>query len=498
MEPVQEDFTLATPVVEVVKDLSRLPDSLDVTRQKRIAEAKVAAQSGDKFARTWLIDTARETGDADLIEFLRLSGLAVVDGVVSQALQPPQEYTYESVTAMPLTLFKALMKSPAEKVKIEAAVAKGPTPAVEQDLTLETPAEVPVEPVVDPVEEERLRLEAETKATQEVEAARLQAEADQKAANERAEEARKVQEEERKKAEEAKPKQKIVRSYQAKDENGNPIGRPTHLEAETWEEMTDKLQQAHENAVRYAERLKNRKLTPLTPEPTPLTDDELLLLQKDLESGTAAQKADAIRKIVGDQVVKDNQVNRQELKRIKDDQIANKFCQLHKDDYNSCTANAIIIGNYLREKNLGFTLDNLEAAFDVVQDKLAPVQRKANDEVPAPVVLPTAVNPALPLPVNQPAAAVHQAQPVVAEPAPVVPVAAAVPEVVPAPVANPIVSKAPTAGIQPGSMTGTRPTTQGPAKLSKQDIINMPKEEYKRRMKNPDFKTYVNTLFASK
>src|SRR5271157_1853519 len=55
-------------------------------------------------------------------------------------------------------------------------------------------------------------------------------------------------------------RKKIVREYQVRDEEGNPIGRPTHLEAWTTDEMYEKMQTAHENATRAFHRLKKQKL----------------------------------------------------------------------------------------------------------------------------------------------------------------------------------------------------------------------------------------------
>ena len=55
-------------------------------------------------------------------------------------------------------------------------------------------------------------------------------------------------------------KKKIVVDYQATDEDGRPIGRPTHIEGWTWEEVSKKQQDAHVNAVRYAERVKSNRV----------------------------------------------------------------------------------------------------------------------------------------------------------------------------------------------------------------------------------------------
>ena len=95
---------------------------------------------------------------------------------------------------------------------------------------------------------------------------------------------------------------KIVMTYQARDEAGNPIGRPTYLEAKSWFELTTKQRAAHENAVRFAERIKKQKLTVKRDdpnEPKQLTEDEFKALQEDLK-GEDRDKASSAAKQLRD------------------------------------------------------------------------------------------------------------------------------------------------------------------------------------------------------
>src|SRR6202030_2948103 len=56
-------------------------------------------------------------------------------------------------------------------------------------------------------------------------------------------------------------KKKIVVDYQVTAEDGTPLGRPTHIEGWSYDEVIEKLKAAHVNAVRYAERVKKNKVT---------------------------------------------------------------------------------------------------------------------------------------------------------------------------------------------------------------------------------------------
>src|ERR1700720_2160630 len=58
---------------------------------------------------------------------------------------------------------------------------------------------------------------------------------------------------------------KWVIDYQPTDEQGNPIGRKTHLEADSPEELIEKQLQSNDAAVRAYFKIKNHKPDPAVP-----------------------------------------------------------------------------------------------------------------------------------------------------------------------------------------------------------------------------------------
>lgn len=281
----------------------------------------------------------------------------------------------------------------------------------------------------------------------------------------------------------AAPKTKIVVKYQAKDEKGQPIGTPTYLEADTWEEMSEKQTQAHVNAVRAYSKLKKQKEN-LTfkqePKLSGPTQEELAEAARDLNSDDLVKKTAAVRKIAGsDEIQKQKEANDAEAARLRGVAIGLEFRTKHYNDFNPCEANSRLIGDYLQTNNLEFTLDNLEVALAAVEDQLTPVE----SQVPAVQVPAAAANtpPVAPAPAN-------------AEPAaPVVPPAAA-PIQTPAPAVTPPKR---TGDLQPGAQSGRRPEVK-PAGLTKADIAKMDRVEYKRRMKIPHLRAEIEKALASK
>lgn len=323
------------------------------------------------------------------------------------------------------------------------------------------------------------------------------AEADRVAAEaEAAEQTRKEAEEAAKKAV-VKP-QKIVVEYQAKDLDGNPIGRPTHLEADTWEEMSKKQQDAHVNAVRAYERLKGQKVTfkkEVAPAPR-LTDEELETALEEVRKEKDPQKAAAaIRKITGaDEVELERQKLVIEREENRQRAVSLEFMTAHRNDFNPCNANSQVIADFILANELEWTRENLEVAFANTESQLAPVI------VPAvPVIAPTPpANPEVVAPV-----ATVQA-PVVETPvAPVVPAPTAV---APAPVVAPVQAAAdnppaarrvPSSGVVPGSTAG-RTGVPAPAGLTKQDIAKMTREQFKIAIRDPKKRLEIEKVLNSK
>jgi hypothetical protein len=477
-------------------------DSLSAAQPQRIEQAKQAVSRYQDAASFAYLKEIAESGNVDVAGWLEMSGLVprgTYTRVNAQAGEKPAKYTRAIMAKMPMAQFEELKRNPTELAKMKANLQEE-----ENAKTAETPVETPApsaeEAQTQAAAAEAARVAAEVEAArvaQEAETARQVAEAEAVRVAAEAEIARLAAEEA------AKPKQKIVREYQVKDKQGRPIGKPTHLEADTVEEMLEKMQAAHENAVQYADRILNRKPTPApAPEPAPLTEEQLLAVQKDLESANPATRAAAIAKIAGDQVVKDNQAMRQELAANRRTAEARQFVK-DNPDYFICAANNVLLEGYIRDNNLAYTASNLEIAYEKIVDQLAekpkpvsaPVAEPTPVPNPAPVAAATIPAAAASIPV-QPTPAPAPTPPQVAAPAP----AAVVPSVAPAaPNAVPA-AQAPITGVQPGELSGSPATpaaTTAPVKRwTSKMLYALPNEELKRRMKNPEFAKRVNADLA--
>ena len=279
-------------------------------------------------------------------------------------------------------------------------------------------------------------------------------------------------------------RKKIVREYQVRDEDGNPIGRPTHLEAWSAEEMIDKMQTAHENATRAFHRLKKQKLQFTEKESSRvLTPEDIkAAATKALEAKDAVEAERLVRGVL-DSTYKQKEI---EIKQKSDYQegarIGNEFVRKHLYDFNPCRANMVALAEYLKEHGLDFTLDNLEVALVDLQeqgDKLAavttvaaatrPEEQAANTPVTSAVPA-TAAQPELPAATAAAATVQEVAQPT-AETSASQPAVAAT---VTTPVATQPNAATPTrrpgvnGSLPPGSMSANRPAAVDPAQARKE------------------------------
>ena len=310
----------------------------------------------------------------------------------------------------------------------------------------------------------------------------------------------------------AKPT-KIIREYQVKDEDGNPIGRPTHLEANSMEEMLEKMQVAHENATRAFHRLKKQNITFKQKEATTLTPEQIkAAAAKALEAKDAEEAQKLVRSVLDSEYKqKDEDLKKrlseaeQQAQFLEGQRIANVFTRRHMNDFVPVQANFQVLVDYIQQHDMDFTLDNLEAAFtDISQtqpDKLAPLPARASK--PAEV----APNPA-------PTATVAQAAdstPVASAPAtvtttevPAQPVAEA-PPVVEATVPTPVAANQPTptrrpgvnGGIPPGTLSAKRAVVADPAAERREFMTAlraMKPEEMRAKLKgDPQFVKKLQT-----
>lgn len=187
---------------------------------------------------------------------------------------------------------------------------------------------------------------------------------------------------------------KYVIEYQATDETtGEPIGRMTHLEADTAEEMFAKQQEAHIAAARALARqnkafndLKSRKLQPIAPPAAPrMTAEQEANYAATVSNNGAApsQKKEAIREISGiTELEKRLDAAEAKAQFADGERVAIAFMRNHLRDYYPCDANKKVVSDFLKENNLEFTLDNLEIAFVNVKDQLADDPRLQNNPTP--------------------------------------------------------------------------------------------------------------------
>lgn len=293
--------------------------------------------------------------------------------------------------------------------------------------------------------------------------------------------------------------QRIVQEYQVKDESGAPIGRPTHLEARSWAEFIAKKDECHVQATRAFNRLKSQKVSfkqqPAEPEYKPLTDEDMAQLVKDLKGDDATKAVEAARKIAGSEVAKDRQAAKEAEAKALGKQIGFEFMQRHVHDFNPCKANSDLIGKFLQDNDLEFTLDNLEIAFIAKENELAPVSVPASRVEVPPVANPPATVPqALPA-VQHPSAelAARQAAAAAAPPA------ASVPPVTQPVAENPTPAQARpgiNGGLEPGSLSAQRPSASSQPKYTREDILKMDKEKLKRLVKDPKSRAEINAILA--
>lgn len=299
-------------------------------------------------------------------------------------------------------------------------------------------------------------------------------------------------------------KKKIVIDYQVTaEDNTTPIGRRTHIEGWTWEEVKDKLIAAHINAVRYAERVKKSRVQSVESQTVQNNaQQQVEQAQKEADLALAeAQKdptklSDAIRKVSK----ADRDAEEARLAARKEgEKIANLWLDDHKEDFLPCQANTKIIGDWLKENNLVLSYENLELAYKAKETQLAkPAPQAPVEEVPAAVAsntlpaapaAPAAPAPPIPAPAAAAAASASIAAPPASQPA------ATVSESTPAVAANtapPARRPGVNGGIAPGTLSAQRPQQQQqPQTTTRAELLKemkkMPNEELRRKLKNTEY-----------
>jgi hypothetical protein len=380
--------------------------------------------------------------------------------VVPAKIYTPENLTMEDIRGWDGATMRRQMATPL-RPHIISLISSRSLSEIEA-IAAAQPAEAVTEPVVAPVADNEALL---------AEAQRLVAEA------------------EAKKVTPTEAPKKIVVDYQITDEEGNPLGRPTHLEAATAEEMVAKQKEAHIQATRAFHRLKKQKLTfkaadPVIPAVDDVSDAEILAAIRDMKSDDPKTALAAVKKInsaeaarikaeADAQIEKVNELRRQE-------KVTFQFLKAHAHDYNNCDANNTLIGEYFKEHELAWNTDNLELAFNALESELAPVVKPV---APAAAV----VNPP---PVAAPVPTTVAAQPVVQ---PVVPVPAPTPAVVNPPAADP--RPGVNGGLMPGAQSAVRPVAKT-AGLTAEEVRSWDGPTMRLKMKNPTLRAQILKFVA--
>ncbi len=310
----------------------------------------------------------------------------------------------------------------------------------------------------------------------------------------------------------AEEKKKIVIDYQVTAEDGASLGRPTHIEGWSNEEVIEKLKAAHINAVRYAERLKKNRVVSIEAR-TQQKQAQEQVEKSEQEASVAVEEAakekdpiklkNAISKV--SKADRDAEIARATA-RAQGKVIAEAWMVDHKEDFQPCEANTNIIGAWLAANQLELSYENLELAFVANETRLAkPVLQAPVVEVPAAA----AANPPAAAPVA-PAAQASSITPPAAVAAetvlpPAVPAsqpAAAASETasVAAPNAQPATRRPGVNGsLPPGSLSAQRPLAQQqPSTTTRADLLKemkkMSSDELRKKLKNTE---YVSKLRAA-
>ena len=272
--------------------------------------------------------------------------------------------------------------------------------------------------------------------------------------------------------------------YQITDEEGKPLGRPTHLEAESEETLREKMKEAHIQATRAFHRIKNQRITYKTPQQNAaaqipaLTDAQIAAAIEDSKNTdptkafaaqTALLQEDRRRAAVAEQ-------------KAKEELVSYQFLQRHARDYKPCAANQVVFTDYFKANQLDWTLDNLERAFLVLKDtELAPVEGPVVSIAP-----PTNTEPVI-------TAAPPAAPQVVAQPV------ATVPAQVTAPVNQVVETPRPgvNGGIVPGQNSGSRPGAQdAPLTITMTEINKWDGKTLRDKMANPSIRPQIERAIA--
>jgi hypothetical protein len=290
---------------------------------------------------------------------------------------------------------------------------------------------------------------------------------------------------------------KVVVDYQVTDEQtGAPIGRPTHIEGKSAEEVIEKLKNAHINAVRYAERLKKNQAKSAESsteskrarqQAEQLEQEANLAVETAVKENNPAKLKDAISKV--SRAEREAEVLRQAAV-ASELAIAQAWVDDNPDFY-VCDASSSIMRKWLDDNGLKISYENLSRAFAATKSKL-PIAELETSVAPEsnPPAAASAAAAAPAASITQPAAAATETASTATSATPQSQSTAS--ETTPAAAQNAQpAARRPgvNAGLEPGAMSAQRPAVQQKAKTTQESISEfrklvgkMPHAEFRKRM----------------
>ena len=268
-------------------------------------------------------------------------------------------------------------------------------------------------------------------------------------------------------------KKKYVITTQFKDENGLPVGPLQYFEADTLEELLEKKDAAHANAsvALYKSRNQAKLVTALQAEPNQpiptfeerqLSADERVRIANLMKDPSSA--AEGIKTLIEAQLGAPLDVVRDKLRRVEiSDRVATANDEVEKfkaetPDYVECENNSFNMNKYMSKRGLSYTKANLLTAYKSL---------KASGLLTLRAVTPTSL--------------------------------------APAPAPKPVVLSQPTelrpttssSGLRRDNASAAAPTAaqRKTGNLSIRDINKMSAAEYEQRMKDPEFRRQVDSLY---
>lgn len=289
-----------------------------------------------------------------------------------------------------------------------------------------------------------------------------------------------------------------VYEYQPTNEDGIPIGGVQRIKYRTQDELIQKMQKNHEEAIRHIRKLNTKirvgeyEVQENIPAEAPRYENEAYLQPRDL---TPEEKLQISRDMLDPEKVQDAYDRLSEarfgarpdvvVKRVNEAQMNEEALRAKAEgeafvdenpQYYNCPANARVIVNWLQKNGLRPVRSNFKLAYETLNEAGLLLQRPTVREAVSSTVTPAAPANTQPEPAT-PSRITSEVQ------------------------AQPVRPAREISGLSrsnagDGDVSVTTSVSATKKALTMAEIDRMPSDEYKRRMKDPRFKEAVERLMA--